>query len=117
MNTDMGQVWPVERVDKPACGHGVKGHNHPAQDRYGCVESIAYAAPGMRTANGGMTNLFHGFVGAYFERPYADHAALHRAMCEPRYTSPRDVDTAFAIEAEAREREKLLTERQNGSAA
>lgn len=117
MNTDMGQVWPVEHVDKPACGHGVRGHNHPTQDRYGCVDAIASAAPGMHTRQGRATNLFHGFVSAYFERPLAEQAAFHRAMCERRYTSPRDIDTAFKIEADARAREKLFAERQNGSAA
>lgn len=117
MNTDMGQVWPEEHVDKPACGHGVKGHNHPAQDRYGCVDAIASGAPGMHNAQGQATDLFQGFVSAYFDRPFAEQAAFHRAMCEPRYTSPRDIDTAFKIEATAREREKLFAARRSGSAA
>jgi len=111
MNTDMGQVWPVEHVDKPACGHGVDGHNHPAQDRYACVEAIAYGAPGMISAQRRPTDLQRGFVGAYFDRPLADQAAFHRAMCEPRYTSPRDIDKAFEIEADARRREQAFAAR------
>jgi hypothetical protein len=65
----------------------------------------------MTTAQGRATDLQRAFVGAYFDRPLADQAAFHRAMCEPRYTSPRDIDKAFEIEGETRRREQAFAAR------
>lgn len=105
---DPDQTAPVEHADKPVCG--TSRHNHPYQrgSQNDCLIALLDHVEEFRETSGpnsGMrTPLGFAVVDEVLSRPVSDRAAMHRAMCEPRYTSPRDVRKALEIEACTRER-------------
>jgi hypothetical protein len=113
LNGDMGdQTAPVEYVDKPACG--IRGHGHPVQDYVGCVAAL------METLNRRPDRepmLPQALGDEWFSRNLADRSAFHRALCEPRFTNLRDLDTAFEMEGGVKARAAEYAQRSAGSAA